>query len=271
VVVIDSSLQIFAADDVSGGWSAAQNATLGAAVVAGIIALIGTAATFCTAKKQRERDQRTNDIAFLLQQLNELYGPIYMLRVSVDSSYRALREHLGVGQPPAMRWALVEHIAQLRQQNDPFTIFAVTNILKVNKQIEDILRSKYGLFISNRPPASFTKFIEHSQQLRLAWDQGLTLPKDIRVSFPRVEFDKAVDDALNELRKKIDSLTAGHGSSKKRQYVDNGWPVYEMGAEQAVSELATDRVGALSPYGDIAFPLLAYTLPYIHPVTVVNQ
>jgi hypothetical protein len=58
---------------------------------------------------------------------------------------------------------------------------------------------------------------------------------------------------------------------EKRRYVDNGWPVHEEGDEHAVSELAADRTGALSPYGDITFPLPADELPYTHPVTVVNK
>ena len=57
---------------------------------------------------------------------------------------------------------------------------------------------------------------------------------------------------------------------KKKQYVDNGWPVTEDG-EHAVSELAADRTGALSPFGDVTFPLPVDTLPYTHPVTVVNK
>ena len=59
--------------------------------------------------------------------------------------------------------------------------------------------------------------------------------------------------------------------SEMRRYVDNGWPVYEESDEHAVSEVAADRTGALSPYGDIAFPLPAEELPYTHPVTVVNK
>jgi hypothetical protein len=57
---------------------------------------------------------------------------------------------------------------------------------------------------------------------------------------------------------------------KKAQYVDNGWPVVEDG-DHAVSELATDRTGALSPFGELTFPLPADELPYMHPVTVVNR
>ncbi|BBY56550.1 hypothetical protein H7J07_03695 [Mycobacterium koreense] len=56
----------------------------------------------------------------------------------------------------------------------------------------------------------------------------------------------------------------------KRRYVDKGWP--EVGPdEHAVSELATDRAGALSPFGEVEFPVPSDDLPYVHPVTVVNR
>ena len=58
---------------------------------------------------------------------------------------------------------------------------------------------------------------------------------------------------------------------QKTQYVDNGWPALDGEDDHAVSELATDRTGALSPFGDITFPLPADELPYTHPVTVVNK
>jgi hypothetical protein len=58
---------------------------------------------------------------------------------------------------------------------------------------------------------------------------------------------------------------------EKRRYVDNGWPVPADGDDHAVSELAADRTGALSPFGDTTFPLPAEELPYTHPVTVVNK
>ena len=59
-------------------------------------------------------------------------------------------------------------------------------------------------------------------------------------------------------------------NKSKQQYVDNGWPAIDGGGH-AVSELATDRTGALSPFGEVTFPLPADGLPYIHPVTVVNR
>lgn len=53
------------------------------------------------------------------------------------------------------------------------------------------------------------------------------------------------------------------------RYIDNGWP--ETDGEHAVSELLADRTGALSPFGDVVFPLPSDKLPYVHPVTVVNR
>ncbi len=58
--------------------------------------------------------------------------------------------------------------------------------------------------------------------------------------------------------------------AQKTRYIDNGWP--SSGPDDhAVSELAADRTGALSPFGDVTFPLPADELPYVHPVTVVNR
>jgi hypothetical protein len=57
---------------------------------------------------------------------------------------------------------------------------------------------------------------------------------------------------------------------QKKRYVDNGWPVSDDG-DHAVSELAADRTGALSPFGDLTFPLPAEDLPYTHPYTVINR
>ena len=41
---------------------------------------------------------------------------------------------------------------------------------------------------------------------------------------------------------------------KKNRYVDPGWPTSDAD-DHAVSELAADRTGALSPFGDVTFPL----------------
>lgn len=41
--------------------------------------------------------------------------------------------------------------------------------------------------------------------------------------------------------------------------------------DEPVSELASDRQGSLSPFGDETFPVPSETLPYQHPVTIINR
>lgn len=53
----------------------------------------------------------------------------------------------------------------------------------------------------------------------------------------------------------------------KKDRVDPTWPAAE--GEHPVSELAADRQGALSPFGDVTFPLDA--VPYVHPQTEINR
>ncbi len=59
-------------------------------------------------------------------------------------------------------------------------------------------------------------------------------------------------------------------ATNKVYYIDNGWPTRDP-EDHPVSELASDRVGALSPFGTLVFPVPASSLPYIHPVTVINR
>lgn len=58
--------------------------------------------------------------------------------------------------------------------------------------------------------------------------------------------------------------------TKTGRYVDPGWPTTDPD-DHAISELVADRTGALSPFGETAFPLPADELPYLHPVTVINK
>ena len=44
---------------------------------------------------------------------------------------------------------------------------------------------------------------------------------------------------------------------QKTRYVDNGWPASDGEDDHAISELAADRTGALSPFGELTFPLPA--------------
>lgn len=56
--------------------------------------------------------------------------------------------------------------------------------------------------------------------------------------------------------------------NRKRKRIDPTWPEIPTG-ELPVSELATDRQGALSPFGDLPLPL--ESIPYEHPETEINK
>jgi hypothetical protein len=51
--------------------------------------------------------------------------------------------------------------------------------------------------------------------------------------------------------------------------IDPEWRGDDDLGKHPVSELAADRQGALSPYGDLTFPL--ESVPYQHPVTEINK
>lgn len=53
--------------------------------------------------------------------------------------------------------------------------------------------------------------------------------------------------------------------------VDPAWPADPSDDEHPVTELAADRQGPLSPFGEMEFPLPADKLPYVHPETVINR
>ncbi|GAA2810075.1 hypothetical protein [Saccharopolyspora taberi] len=56
----------------------------------------------------------------------------------------------------------------------------------------------------------------------------------------------------------------------KKDRIDPAWPKVADG-EHPVTELLTDKQGALSPFGDTSFPLAADAVPYSHPVTKINK
>lgn len=77
--------------------------------------------------------------------------------------------------------------------------------------------------------------------------------------------------ALATSRSVCHNVGVADNKGQKSRYVDPGWPQLDGENDHAVSELATDRTGALSPFGELTFPLPSDDIPYVHPVTVVNK
>lgn len=59
-------------------------------------------------------------------------------------------------------------------------------------------------------------------------------------------------------------------SGKRSKGVDPTWPEVADG-EHVLTEFTASVAGAMSPFGDIEFPLDASELPYQHPTTVINR
>lgn len=57
-------------------------------------------------------------------------------------------------------------------------------------------------------------------------------------------------------------------SKNKRDRIDPEWPHDDA---HPVTELASDRQGAMSPFGEVSFPLPEGTVPYKHPETEINK
>jgi hypothetical protein len=66
-------------------------------------------------------------------------------------------------------------------------------------------------------------------------------------------------------------VARGEKKKKTNDGLDPRWPAESYDGGHPVSELASDRQGSLSPFGEDEFPVPAETLPYVHPVTVVNR
>ena len=52
--------------------------------------------------------------------------------------------------------------------------------------------------------------------------------------------------------------------------IDPTWPGDDDEGKHPVSEVTADRQGALSPFGELTFPLPPEELGYVHPVTEIN-
>jgi hypothetical protein len=56
-------------------------------------------------------------------------------------------------------------------------------------------------------------------------------------------------------------------AQKRAKGVDPTWP----DGDHPVTETNADVQGALSPFGDVRFPVDSRLIPYVHPVTVINR
>jgi hypothetical protein len=65
-------------------------------------------------------------------------------------------------------------------------------------------------------------------------------------------------------------IEQGEAVARRTDRIDPTWPSRSED-DLPVSELAAPQQGALSPFGELTFPLPAEELPYQHPHTEINR
>ncbi|MEV1066049.1 hypothetical protein [Streptomyces sp. NPDC050263] len=174
--------------------------TLVAAGIAAIAAISAAALAWRSTRSQTAHTERQRNVDFLRQQLNELYGPIYMRRRASES----LRDLLPDKQDDGTRWRLVDHITDVKAGGDLTRIEAIEQILAINSEIENILTSKAGLYESFPPPDILSKFIAHIRLLRISWERGENQSNN-RIPFPD-DIDDYLLGVIKRLRSHLEAL-----------------------------------------------------------------
>jgi len=170
----------------------------GAALIA---AAIAAWSALYTAREQGKYQRIQSDRDYCFRQLYELYGPLMMLR----SESKEIRSKIG---PPGQDlanpddWRLVDHITDIASEPESPEYGMVNAIISINKRITAILYEKSGLSVEFPPPESFQQFLAHAELLEESWRTHRNQQGADRTPFPR-SFDKNVDDAIKEVRKRL--------------------------------------------------------------------
>jgi hypothetical protein len=182
----------------TGQGTSSDGTVLAAAIAAGasfVAALVAAVSSVYTARKQSDSQK----MQYARLQLQELYGPLMMLRAQST----ALRAKIG---PPGQNltdpgdWRLVEHIEDIKA--DSAEAGRVESINSINDDITKLLKEKGGLSLQLPQPASFAKFLEHAEYLAKSWKAHKNQQGDDRAVFPR-DFDDDINAALKKLRKTL--------------------------------------------------------------------
>jgi hypothetical protein len=177
------------------------------AVVAALVAALASLlVAWMSSRSSRRAEnavqaQKTQD--YVIRQLNELYGPLYVRR----KLSRRLREQIGDSpdpEPGVPPWKLIDHIEELKQEPDERRRLVVEQILKINDELVELIVGKAGLLESLPPPESFELFLEHALTLRLYWEQGANAVAAAYKPFPG-QLDSDVEAALKRLRGELQS------------------------------------------------------------------
>jgi hypothetical protein len=154
---------------------------------------------------QRATEKTDKDIAFCREQLNELYGPLYLNRETSKKLYDQLIHQMGVTDYERETWRLVDHVEQVQAKDDELATSAVEGILAINAEIVKLIKSHWGL-ITLPPPSTFIDFISHQAMLQQAWEKRRNQAPTDRNIFPR-GFDPAYKAQKEAIEKRLSELS----------------------------------------------------------------
>lgn len=172
-----------------------------AAGAAAIVALIGAFLATRSASRQVGLAREQRELEFRQAQMNELFGPLVMLRGASRNFRRLVPTTTDDGQ----EWRTVDHITVIQGGDHDDWRDAIVEILRINTQISELLVAKAGLFETWPPKESFRTFLAHAQQLQMSWERGENQPLEGRLPFPR-EFDDDIDAEVTQIRARLASL-----------------------------------------------------------------
>jgi hypothetical protein len=178
------------------------NVTLWAAVLAALAALVAAGFSYRGVRATNRAAEAESTRSYRVQQLNQLYGPLYMRRRLSRQLYRQLPgipdAELGVTE-----WKLIDHIEEIKVQSGDHRRLIVEKILQINEELSDLIIGSAGLLERFPPPKSFETFLEHATLLRLNWERGANASGAARVPFPP-ELDVDIPEAIIRLREGLD-------------------------------------------------------------------
>lgn len=145
----------------------------GAASIAAVGAVLAAGTTFLAAafvafsgRRWSKRDRRAE---FRLRQLTDLYGPLYMQRMTGLRLWLLLTAGLEV---PG-EWRLVDHIEEIKAEVSDRRRHIVETILELNRQSVEVLNRNAALLFTFPPDECFLEFMDHALTVQQLWDEGL--------------------------------------------------------------------------------------------------
>lgn len=198
---MDPMVELFASkgpEVATEGLTPAMAALIGAGVAAFtslVVALLQIPIQKYIAGRADRRDQQKLRAERLTSQLNDLYGPLLLLRRQNKYLYDKLR----AGKPED--WHLLENIASV--QGNPTERALAEAILKIDMEMEELIIQNAGLARGIGLPDSFTKFLGHSRALSIAWDRGGDVPTASEFEHFPVEFATEVEEGFNAIEREL--------------------------------------------------------------------